>query len=656
MKHLLVVSALLLSCCHGLLYPKDSPTREIKSLDGVWNFRAQPSLDPEQGFREKWFDHPLQSTGDVIDMPVPSSFNDITTDPSLRDFAGWVWYDREFYAPSAWSDSRVFLRFGSAHYTALVWLNGQEVLQHSGGHLPFETDVSGTLQLGAANRLTVALNNTLGPTTIPQGAWNWIKEDDIYPAGSFDMSYTFDFFNYAGIHRPVTLYTVPKSLHVADVKVTTIGVAQDYSSATIQYEVNVATDTDDFQCHVQLLEQDGTVAAEQDGCTGTITLAENPHLWWPYLMNEEYGYLYTFRVDATNSQESDQYNENIGIRSVFWDDNSFKINHQPFYFRGFGRHEDSNFRGKGLDLPLVTKDYNLIRWTGANSYRTSHYPYAEELMDFADRNGIVIIDECPGVNLEGFKPELLANHLTVMDELVARDKNHPSVVMWSIGNEPRSEVPEAKDYFIKVANHTRSIDPSRPVTLVMFRPFDQDQGGYSVDIVSINRYYGWYSQTGQIDLIANAVEQDIRNWRTKFNKPVLVTEYGADTIHGFHEVPSTIFTEEYQTDLMRENFKAFDNTKEDGILIGEMIWNFADFMTVQEYKRVWGNRKGIFTRDRHPKASAHILRDRYWKLAQDEGLPRNLEEAFKPRYLYNQCPAAAQPAVPRLEVIYKDKV
>ena len=134
----------------------------------------------------------------------------------------------------------------------------------------------------------------------------------------------------------------------------------------------------------------------------------------------------------------DEYSLPVGLRQVSWDTSSFKINNRPFYFRGFGRHEDSNIRGKGLDLPLFARDYNLIKWMGANSYRTSHYPYADELMDFADRNGIVIIDECPGVALDHFEPQLLDHHMQVMTELVQRDKNHPSVVMWSVGNEPKS--------------------------------------------------------------------------------------------------------------------------------------------------------------------------------------------------------------------------
>ena len=136
----------------------------------------------------------------------------------------------------------------------------------------------------------------------------------------------------------------------------------------------------------------------------------------------------------------------VGLREVNWGNSSFLINHKPFYFRGFGRHEDSNIRGKGLDLALFTRDHALIKWMAANSYRPSHYPYADELMDFADRNGIVIIgvyrpehgisdipvaDECPAVALDGFDSTLLKEHLRMLTELVGRDRNHPSVIMWS---------------------------------------------------------------------------------------------------------------------------------------------------------------------------------------------------------------------------------
>ena len=136
--------------------------------------------------------------------------------------------------------------------------------------------------------------------------------------------------------------------------------------------------------------------AEGKGTKSTIAVRE-PNLWWPHLMHEDPGYLYTLKVSLSKGSEIDVYRLKFGIRSVaFNNTDGVLINHRKFYFTGFGRHEDSDFRGKGLDLPLVAKDFNLIKWTNANSFRTSHYPYAEEIMDFADENGIAIIDETPG--------------------------------------------------------------------------------------------------------------------------------------------------------------------------------------------------------------------------------------------------------------------
>lgn len=103
-------------------------------------------------------------------------------------------------------------------------------------------------------------------------------------------------------------------------------------------------------------------------------------------------------LTSTKGELVDIYRLPVGIRTISWTNTQMFINNRPIYFTGFGRHEDSDIRGKGLDMPLVIRDHNLIKWTGANSYRTSHYPYAEEIMDLADKLGIMIIDECPSVN------------------------------------------------------------------------------------------------------------------------------------------------------------------------------------------------------------------------------------------------------------------
>jgi len=600
-----------------LLYPRDSPTRNSKSLDGVWNFKLSPKLDQDAGFRDSWFESPLDTLDDVISMPVPASYNDITINSTIRDYLGWAWYDREFYVSHSWKEERVVLRFGSVHYTAIVYVNGKHAVSHSGGHLPFEADVSDALNYSDKNRITVAVNNTLTRYTVPQGEYKWQAESPNYPAGYSTLEIAFDFFNYAGIHRPVMLYTTPKGIHIKDVTTET-KVGEDLS-AKFEFKVDYAIndkDKEDIQCIIQLL--DGSTKVDESFSCTDIRSLKAPKLWWPYLMSETPGFMYQLKITVVSLKYGiDEYTIPVGLREVTWGSSSFMINHKPFYFRGFGRHEDSNIRGKGLDLPLFARDYNLIKWIGANSYRTSHYPYADELMDFADKNGIVIIDECPAVALDHFEKPLLEHHLEVMTELVNRDKNHPSVVMWSVGNEPRSYRNASGEYFKAVAEHTRSLDPTRAVTLVINANYDQDHASQHFDVIAINRYFGWYSNPGHIELIHRQMLADLKNWHKARGKPVMVTEYGADTVAGIHMEPAMVFTEEYQVELMRENFKAFDDARAEGWFIGEHIWNFADFMTKQEPRRVAGNKKGIFTRERQPKMSAHVLRWRYWKLAEE---------------------------------------
>jgi len=630
MHKLCVFLFIQLGILKAILFPRDSPSRSSKSLDGVWKFKLSPKLDQEAGFRDSWFNEPLSNLDDVHEMPVPASYNDITTNSTIRDYVGWAWYDTQFYVYQGWQEDRVMLRMGSVHYTAMVYLNGEFVTEHSGGHLPFEADVSDLLMFSAKNRLTVAVNNTLTRFTVPQGETLWRTENEGYPPGYSTLEYNFDFFNYAGIHRPVVLYTTPKDLFINDI--TTNTAVHEDLSATFNFQVKYFLKNqkkENIQCNIQLLDgPEEEVVDEAFSCSGNIDL-QSPKLWWPYLMSENPGHMYTFRVSVYSVEHGmDEYSLPVGLRQVSWDTSSFKINNRPFYFRGFGRHEDSNIRGKGLDLPLFARDYDLIKWMGANSYRTSHYPYADELMDFADRNGIVIIDECPGVALDHFEPQLLDHHMQVMTELVQRDKNHPSVVMWSVGNEPKSYRNQSGEYFKRVADHTRDLDTSRPVTLVCNAQWDQDHASQHFDVIAINRYFAWYSDTGHTELIKEKLFSDLSHWRNARGKPVMLTEYGADTVAGLHMEPSMVFTEEYQVDLMRETFKAFDAARAEGWFIGEHIWNFADFMTKQEPRRVAGNKKGIFTRERQPKMSAHLLRSRYWKLAEEEGVRYPEEKHF----------------------------
>ena len=152
----------------------------------------------------------------------------------------------------------------------------------------------------------------------------------------------------------------------------------------------------------------------------------------------------------------------------------------------------------------------------------------------------------------------------------------------------------------------------------------------------LHRYFGWYSDAGHTELITRQMVNDLRHWHSVRQKPMVITEYGADTVAGLHQDPPFVFTEEFQAELMAKNHAAFDEARREGILHGEMIWNFADFMTKQGVTRVVGNKKGIFTRQRQPKTSAHVLRARYWRLAREHVKSTVPEEPPSSGMCFNQ--------------------
>uniref|UniRef100_A0A8P4G9M6 Beta-glucuronidase n=1 Tax=Dicentrarchus labrax TaxID=13489 RepID=A0A8P4G9M6_DICLA len=607
----------------GMLFPRESSSREVKELNGLWDFRADQSPNRNQGFDRAWYKSRLAETGPVIDMPVPASYNDITQDPALRDFIGWVWYEREVVVPARWvadGGTRVVLRVGSAHYYSVVWVNGVKVTEHDGGHLPFEVEIGSLIRKDPTVpcRITIAVNNTLTLETLPPGTIQHMDDRTKYPEGFFVQNFNFDFFNYAGIHRPVLLYTTPKA-YVDDITVVT-----DFLDNTglVKYNVSVQGAAN-ATLSVTLIDKDGRCVATSNGPAGVLKVVD-VKLWWPYLMHENPGYLYSMEVRLTaadgKSTFEDVYSLPVGIRTVSVTSTQFLINNNFGYNRLI---TDRKFCGKskGLDWPLIVKDFNLMKWLGANSFRTSHYPYAEEILQMCDRHGIVVIDECPGVGIKdirSFGKASLTHHLVVMDELVRRDKNHPSVVMWSVANEPAAEMPPAEFYFKTLIQHTKALDPTRPVTYITASNYARDKGAPYVDVICVNSYFSWYHDPGHLEVIPIQLNTQFENWYGKYQKPIIQSEYGADAVPGLHSDPPVMFTEEYQKVVLQSYHNVFDQKRKQYV-IGELIWNFADFMTVQGILRVVGNKKGVFTRQRQPKAAAFILRERYWRLANETG-------------------------------------
>ena len=594
-----------------MLYPKENAARGIIDLGGVWNFKLGDETDPGE----------TCSIGkDTEPIAVPASYNDQKDEPAYRNHYGWVYYERKVTVPSYLKNQRLVLRFDAATHRAKVYINGVLAAEHKGGFLPFEIDVTGQIEAGVTAELVVAVDNRVNFSTLPignEGTTPFFGSDNpgvpsVEAAKVWRKPQNlpnFDFFNYAGLNRPVRIYTTPQ----AYLEEITLVPDIDGSDGIVRYAVRTAGLPSDREVTVRILDADGAEVAAASGAEGEITVPD-AKLWWPWPGTP---YLYTAEV----TYGEDSYGESFGIRTVRVEGTSFLINGKPFYFKGFGKHEDSAFRGRGLDLCLDVKDVNLIHWLHANSFRTSHYPYAEEMYRLCDREGIVVIDETPAVGIgagEHTDPyqtfHIREHHEQVLRDMIARDKNHPCVVMWSMGNEPDTEhFPEsAYEYWHSLYELTHELDPAdRPVTFVCCQNnYERDLVTRTMDVVCFNRYYGWYNLSGDLDAACYGLNMELDFWE-KQGKPVMITEYGADAVAGIHACVPEMFSEEFQVEFYRRQNAEFDKRS---FFIGEHAWNFADFATIQGCMRADGNKKGLLTRDRRPKMAAHYFKDRWEKV------------------------------------------
>ncbi|MDN5570078.1 MAG: beta-glucuronidase [Propionibacteriaceae bacterium] len=589
-----------------MLRPQDTATRERKNLDGLWDFR----IDRDGvGRAENWQDAPLPH---ARPMAVPASFNDLVLDKADRDHFGDLWYATTVRVPRGWDGQRITAYVESATHRATVWVEGTEVGSHEGGYLPFEIDLTDVVRPGEEFRLTFCVNNTLSFESIPPG----VIEPDV--AGIPRQRYWHDFFNYAGIHRSVWLAASPKE-RIEDVTVVT-----DIEDAT--GVVRVATDaaaSGNLTVRTILADAEGVEVARADGVRTELRVPD-AHLWAPGR-----GYLYDLLVQLLDGDDLvDEYRVAVGIRTIEVRGTQFLVNGEPVYFTGFGMHDDHNAIGKGHSDANLLRDFACLEWINANSVRTSHYPYSEAFMDHADEMGIMVIDETPAVGLNmgigggifgtqgytTFSPETVndatqANHAAVIRELIARDKNHPSVVLWSLANEPESETDAAADYFRPLFDVAREADPTRPVSIVnvMMARYPTCKVAQFCDVFMINRYYGWYVFLDELDIAEQAWRGELEGWASE-GKPIIITEYGADTLAGLHDLKGGPWSEEYQRAYFEMNSRVFDSVD---AVVGEHPWAFADFQTTPSIVRVDGNKKGIFTRERHPKGIAHYLRERW---------------------------------------------
>ncbi|MBI5426445.1 MAG: hypothetical protein HZA32_20400 [Opitutae bacterium] len=572
-----------------MLTPQNNALRQAINLDGIWELSLDGASAGTTTFVRDRF------------VAVPGSLEELYCESWWTGGERDVCYRTFFELPSAPLERTWSVWFGAANYRAEVWVNGIKLGEHATGYTPFEFPLPASIGAGERVEMRVRVSQKLSADTIPMGNLR-----NSGGAGQFAGQYPdvpFDFFPFVGIHRSVQLVGVSSRAVLSSARLEpTVSVG---TTGLLNVRGNVSGESTRVECVIPELAwcESAIVSNGQFQVQATFPSVERWDVNRPRL------YIVRFTVFDLTNGAVDTYVRKIGFREVRVVGAELHLNGRAVRLNGFGRHEDFAVLGKSYNTAVAIRDFALMRWTGANSFRTSHYPYAEETLDLADELGVLVIAETPAVsiNFEHTTEQTLGTHLRCVEELIARDHHHPCVVLWSVANESLSTHPRARPYFERVTKRARELDCTRPlIGVTCHGAADTTLDLY--DMIGMNLYPGWYEYPGQLDVAEREFVRIMDEVHAVFPGPIMITETGADAIAGFHSLPARQWSEEYQAELIERLLKRGRSLP---YLVGEHIWNFADFATAQNFPRALGNRKGVFTRDRQPKFAAHWLR-RWW--------------------------------------------
>lgn len=507
-------------------------------------------------------------------LEVPGDWN--TRRESLFFYEGLVWYQKEFSYQRK-PRTRVFFHAGAANYRSYVWVNGQKACEHEGGFTPFDCEVTDLLKDGG-NFVVVAVDNTRRADGIPTLQTDW--------------------WNYGGLTRDVSLVEVPEhfiddvDLHLKRGSRTTIEGWVHVEGATPGTEVTVS---------IPELDVNETAHVSADGRATFQFAAHNLEPWSP-----EHARLYRVHLHAGQDRLEDE----MGFRTIEVRGTQILLNGSPIFLRGVSVHAEAPYRtGRAYTDEDMKTLLGWVRELGGNFARLAHYPHDERMTRLADRMGILIWSELPVYwAVEFDNPAVLAKAERQLHEMVRRDRDKASVVLWSVANE--TPVTPARVQFLKtLVAKTREQDPTRLVTAALLVRTEgmtkviDDPLGEALDVIGFNEYIGWYEHKPE--------DAEKTAWQVAYDKPLIVSEFGGDAKYGLHGDPDTRWTEEYQASLYRHQLVMLNRI---GSLRGMSPWVLMDFRSprrplpgVQDYF----NRKGLISDQGEKKAAFYVLQKAY---------------------------------------------
>ncbi|MDP4239125.1 MAG: glycoside hydrolase family 2 TIM barrel-domain containing protein [Bacteroidota bacterium] len=575
------------------------PGRNTSSLNGKWNYIIDPYETGYYDYRYMPYDEsPAPSNGafyldkkqadktELIEYSfdksptlwVPGDWN--SQDNRLLYYEGTIWYRRTFDYKKADASNRVFLHFGGANYESDIYLNGKKLGKHIGGFTPFNYEITGFLK-SEGNSLVVKVDNKRKREAVPTLNTDW--------------------WNYGGITRDVTLVEVT-STFIQDYLV---GLKKGTENEITGYvRLNGPTMQQKVRISIPELKITSEVTTDSTGKATFIFKPKNLVRWDP-----EHPKLYQVELTCNDRKVTD----NIGFRTIETRGNDILLNGQPIFLRGICIHEENALRGgRAYSAQDAQMLLNSAKELNCNYVRLAHYPHSESMIRLADKMGILVWEEDPVYwTIQWDNPATLSNALQQLTDVITRDKNRASVIIWSMANE--TPVSEARTGFLKkLATRARELDNSRLISAALeihgnpANPNErivEDPFAEFVDIVNFNEYVGWY------DGLPDKCDQI--EWNIKYNKPVMISEFGGDALQGMHGDNRTRFSEEYQEDLFARTVKMLSKIPQ---FRGVSPWILYDFRSpkrmLPNIQDGW-NRKGVICQNGNKKKAFYVLKDFY---------------------------------------------
>ena len=565
--------------------------RSTVSLDGSWSTIVDPYRSGYLGYHgtvlaEGYFkDARPSGPGDRVEydfdtsapLTVPGDWN--SQRPELFFYEGPVWY-RTLFQHEARPGRRTFLHFGAVNRTARVWVNGAPVGGHVGGFTPFNFEITSMVRAGA-NSLVVLADNSRERDAVPTLMTDW--------------------WNYGGITRPVRLVEVPETfvgdyfLHL-----------ERGSRQVIRGQVRLDGPRRRQQVTLRIPEAgiEKTVETDDSGFA-PLRIEADLELWSPGSPK-----LYEVEIAA----ETDSVTDHIGFRTVEARGGEILLNGEPVFLRGISMHEEAPHGGRAWTEEHARTLLSWVKELGGNFVRLAHYPHNETMVRTADRLGLLVWSEIPVYwTISWDNPRTLASAEQQLTEMITRDRNRAAVALWSVANE--TPVSQARNAFLgRLIDVARELDPTRLVTAALQARYADpttmvidDPIGARLDVMGNNEYIGWYDGPPE--------KCDSIEWRSPWDKPLIMSELGGGAKAGHHGDAGRIWTEEFQERLYEHQIGMLERIP---FLRGTSPWILMDFRSprrplpaIQDF---W-NRKGLISETGERKKAFFVLQRWYRELA-----------------------------------------